>query len=172
MPKLTERAEWQDLQKHCEKMKSKHLRELFEKDRGLPEEKRRGRSLSLEACGILLDYSKNRITSKTIGKLVALARAAGLKEAVEAMYAGEKINVTEGRAVLHTALRNRSGSRVVVDGEDVMPAVLGELDRMAVFSKSIRTGQWKGHTGRPITSVVNLGIGGSDLGPAMACEAL
>ncbi|MFH1923487.1 MAG: glucose-6-phosphate isomerase [Planctomycetota bacterium] len=172
MPKLTERAEWQDLDKHCEKMKLKHLRELFEKDRGLPEEKRRGRCFALEACGFLLDYSKNRITSKTIEKLAALARAAGLEEAVEAMFAGEKINVTEGRAVLHTALRDRSGSRVVLDGEDVMPAVLGELDRMAVFSKSIRTGQWKGHTGRPITSVVNLGIGGSDLGPAMACEAL
>ena len=172
MDKLVERAEWQDLLKHHAKIKSKHLRELFDKDRDLPEEKRRGRTFAIEACGLLLDYSKNLITSKTMKKLVALAEGAGLADAIEAMFTGEKINVTQRRAVLHTALRNRSGSRVLVDGEDVMPGVLGVLDRMAAFSNRVRTGQWKGHTGKPITSVVNLGIGGSDLGPMMACEAL
>ncbi|NQT12313.1 MAG: glucose-6-phosphate isomerase, partial [Planctomycetes bacterium] len=172
MDKLTDRAEWQDLIKHSEKMKSKHLRGLFDKDRDLPATEQRGSQLATEACGLRLDYSKNLVTAKTIRKLVALARAVGLGDAIEAMFTGEKINVTERRAVLHTALRDRSGGAVVVDGQDVMPGVQGVLDRMAAFSKNVRNGQWKGHTGKPITAVVNIGIGGSDLGPAMAYEAL
>ena len=170
--KLTERTEWQDLLKHCEKMKSKHLRELFDKDRDLPEAERRGSQLAIEACGLRLDYSKNLVTAKTMRKLMALARAVGLGEAIEAMFTGEEINVTERRPVLHTALRDRSGGAVLVDGRDVMPCVQGVLDQMSAFAKNVRNGQWKGHTGQPITAVVNLGIGGSDLGPAMACEAL
>jgi glucose-6-phosphate isomerase len=172
MDKLTDRAEWQKLLKHFEKMKSKHLRGLFDKDRDLPEAERRGSQLVIEACGVRLDYSKNLVTSKTMRKLMALARAVGLGDAIEAMFTGEKINVTERRAVLHTALRDRSGGAVSVDGRDVMPGVQGVLDRMAAFSKNVRNGQWKGHTGKPISAVVNIGIGGSDLGPAMAYEAL
>src|SRR3989304_5481101 len=149
MDKLTERAEWQDLLRHCEKMKSRHLRALFDEDRDLPEEQRRGRQFSLEACGLLLDYSKNLITPKTMEKLVALAVGAGLKDAIEAMFRGEKINVTERRSVLHTALRNRSGGRVTVEDKDGMPGVLGELDRMAAVSSRVRTGQWKGGAGQP-----------------------
>jgi len=172
MDKLTDRAEWPKLQKHYEKMKSKHLRELFDRDCDLSDAERRGSQLVVEACGVRLDYSKNLVTAKTIRKLVGLARAVGLGDAVEAMFTGQKINVTERRAVLHTALRDRSGGAVSVDGRDVMPGVQGVLDRMAVFSKNVRNGKWRGHTGKPINAVVNIGIGGSDLGPAMAYEAL
>ena len=166
MKKLTERPEWADLQQHHRQMASVHLRDLFRDDPG------RAEAFSIEDRGLLLDYSKNRITAETIEKLVALAESVGLREAIERMFTGEKINVTEGRAVLHTALRNRSGEPVLVDGRDVMPEVNRVLDKMAKFSEGIRSGDWKGQTGRRIRNVVNIGIGGSDLGPVMAYEAL
>ncbi|MFB3903935.1 MAG: glucose-6-phosphate isomerase [Acidobacteriota bacterium] len=164
--KLTDRREWKALERHYQEISRIHLRELFGAD---PD---RAARLSLEAEGILLDYSKNRITNQTIGLLIALARAVDLPAAIERMFTGEKINLTEKRAVLHTALRNRSDRPVMVDGKDVMPEVRRVLEKMAAFSRSIRSGEWKGHTGKPIRAIVNLGIGGSDLGPAMACEAL
>ena len=166
MPKLTERPEWLALREHYARMESVHLRDLFREDPG------RGEAFSIEDCGLLLDYSKNRVTAETMRLLVALAESAGLAEAIERMFTGEKINVTEGRAALHTALRNRSDEPVFVDGADVMPGVRSVLGRMAAFSRSVRSGEWKGHTGRPVRNVVNIGIGGSDLGPAMAHEAL
>jgi len=166
MIKLTERPEWRKLEKHYEKVRCRHLRDLFADDPG------RAGKLTIEACGLLVDYSKNRVTEKTLSKLVALAEAVQLGEAIERMFGGEKINVTEDRAVLHTALRNRSSRPVLVDGRDVMPAVQAVLGRMATFARKVRTGQWQGHTGKPIRNVVNIGIGGSDLGPMMACEAL
>ncbi len=166
MKKLTERPEWADLREHHRQMASVHLRDLFREDPG------RAEAFSIEDCGLLLDYSKNRITAETIEKLVALAEGVGLREAIQRMFTGEKINVTEGRAVLHTALRNRSGEPVLVDGRDVMPEVNRVLEKMAKFSEGIRSGDWKGQTGRPIRNVVNIGIGGSDLGPVMAYEAL
>ncbi len=128
--------------------------------------------MSVEDCGLMLDYSKNRVTAKTLQLLLALAEGAKLGDAVQRMFGGEKINATEGRAVLHTALRNRSGDPVTVDGQDVMPGVLAVLDRLAAFSEQIRDRRWKGFTGRPIRNVINIGIGGSDLGPVMAYEAL
>jgi len=166
MIKLTERPEWRKLEKHYEKVRCRHLRDLFADDPG------RAGKLTIEACGLLVDYSKNRVTEKTLSKLVALAEAVQLGEAIERMFGGEKINVTEDRAVLHTALRNRSSRPVLVDGRDVMPAVQAVLGRMATFARKVRTGEWQGHTGKPIRNVVNIGIGGSDLGPMMACEAL
>ena len=166
MQKLTDRPQWQDLRQHHRQMASVHLRDLFRDDPG------RAAAFSIEDCGLLLDYSKNRITAETIEKLVALAEGVGLKDAIERMFTGEKINVTEGRAVLHTALRNRSGDPIRVDGQDVMPDVNHVLEKMARFSHGIRSGQWKGHTGSRIRNVVNIGIGGSDLGPVMAYEAL
>jgi glucose-6-phosphate isomerase len=166
MQKLTERPEWTDLQQHHPQMASVHLRDLFGKNRV------RAREFSIKGCGLLLDYSKNRITPETMRLLIALAEGVGLQEAIERMFTGEKINVTENRAVLHTALRNRSGEPVLVDGRDVMPEVNRVLDKMAKFSEGVRSGQWKGHTGKRICNVVNIGIGGSDLGPQMAYEAL
>ncbi|HKL20157.1 MAG TPA: glucose-6-phosphate isomerase, partial [Tichowtungia sp.] len=164
--KLNERPEWTDLSSHWKTMESKHLRDLFADDPG------RADQLSLTACDLLIDYSKNRVTAETVDKLVALAEACGLRENIEAMFTGEKINRTEDRAVLHTALRAPRDAEVFVDGENVIPAVHEVLDRMEVFSNKIRSGEWKGYTGRPIRNIVNIGIGGSDLGPVMAVEAL
>ena len=128
--------------------------------------------MTAEACGIFLDYSKNRVTDKTLELLVRLAGERGLRERIDAMFRGDKINITENRAVLHTALRAPRGEKIVVDGEDVVPAVHEVLDKMASFADRIRSGQWLGHTGKKIRNVINIGIGGSDLGPVMACEAL
>ena len=154
------------LMRHFRKIEHLQMRDLFAGD------PQRFDRFSLETGDLLLDYSKNRITSETISLLVRLAEAAGLPEKRLAMFRGEKINNTEQRAVLHTALRNRSGSPVLVDGEDVMPAVNREIARMGAFAGKIRSGEWRGFTGKRITDVVNIGIGGSDLGPKMVCEAL
>jgi glucose-6-phosphate isomerase len=162
----TETPAWKALEEHCTAIRHTHLRELFEQD---PD--RAGR-FSLEAAGIFLDYSKNRIDATTLGLLLELARTADVGGWIGRMFSGEAINLTEGRAVLHTALRNRSNTPVRVDGEDVMPAVNAVLAQMHEFSKSVRSHTWRGHTGRPITDVVNIGIGGSHLGPEMATRAL
>jgi glucose-6-phosphate isomerase len=163
---LTKYPEWKELSKHWKKIESKHLRELFADD------PQRAETFSLTACDLLLDYSKNRITDETLCLLVDLADVAGLRRKIESMFNGEKINRTEGRAVLHTALRAPRGTKVLMDGEDVMPGIHAVLDRMEDFSNRVRSGQWKGYTGKPIKNVVNIGIGGSDLGPVMAYEAL
>jgi glucose-6-phosphate isomerase len=163
---LTQCPEWLALETHYHELRDTSLRELFAQDPS------RGERLSLEAEGIFLDYSKNRLTDKTIQLLVALAHARGLPASIEAMFRGEHINTTEQRAVLHTALRAPRGTRIVVDGEDVVPKVHAVLDRMAEIADDIRAGSWRGHTGKPIRNVVNIGIGGSDLGPRMAAEAL
>jgi len=159
-------AEWKALEAHYNEMKDLHLRDLFAQDAG------RGERMTLEAAGIFLDYSKNRVTDETMQKLLALAEVRGMKAEIGRMFAGEKINETENRAVLHTALRNRSNTPVIVDGEDVMPKVNAVLDKMAAFSDKVRSGEWKGYTGKRIRNVINIGIGGSDLGPAMAYECL
>ncbi len=163
--KLTERSEWKALEVHYAEMKGTHIRDLFS-DAG------RAAQFTLKAEDLLLDYSKNRINTGTMDKLVALAESAGLKGWIEAMFAGEKINGTENRAVLHTALRAPKDAVIEVDGENVIPNVHAVLDQMVVFSNQVRSGEWKGHTGKPIRNIVNIGIGGSDLGPVMACEAL
>ena len=157
---------WAALHEHYEKIRDVHLRALFAEDPS------RGERLALEAAGLYLDYSKHRITDETLRRLLALADEAGLRRRIEAMFAGEKINVTERRAVLHVALRAPRGQRITVDGEDVVPAVHAVLDRMADFSSRVRSGAWTGFTGQPIRNVINIGIGGSDLGPVMAYEAL
>ena len=166
MPALTSLPEWKALAAHQRDVAPLHLRELFASD---PE---RGERMALEACGLHLDYSKNRMTAETLGLLVALAQARGVRERADAMFAGEHINVTEDRAVLHVALRAPEGTSIVVDGEDVVPKVHAVLAKMRDFSERVRSGTWRGHTGRRIRHVVNIGIGGSDLGPAMAYEAL
>lgn len=166
MTRLDQTPEWQALQSHFRDVESLHLRELFKTD------PRRAERFAIDDCGLLLDYSKNRITDETVRLLVALAEAAGLRQAIERMFSGAKINVTEGRAVLHTALRNRSDKPVLVDGDNVMVNVRAVLDQMAAFAKKVRTGAWKGYTGKPVKNIVNIGIGGSDLGPVMAYEAL
>src|SRR5439155_11477486 len=143
-----------------------HLRDLFAADAD------RGNRLTAEGAGLFLDYSKNRISDEALGLLWRLAERAGLGERIEAMFRGERINVTENRPVLHVALRAPAGERILVDGHDVVPEVHAVLDRMSAFSEQVRSGYWKGHTGRPIRNVVNIGIGGSDLGPAMAYDAL
>jgi len=163
---LNKRPEWKELSKHWKKTEALHLRDLFADD------PQRAETLSLTACDLFLDYSKNRVTAETMEKLVALAEATGLREKIEAMFTGEKINRTEDRAVLHTALRAPRDAEVIVDGENVIPGVHEVLDRMTAFSDSIRSGEWKGYTGKPIKNIVNIGIGGSDLGPVMAVEAL
>lgn len=163
--KLATLPEWRNLQQHYREIKNVHLRELFF-DPG------RAPAFTLEDCGLLVDYSKNRITDETMRRLVALAEAAGVRQAIEAMFGGEKINVTENRAVLHVALRNRSEEPIMTGGEDVMPQVRGVLERMAEFARSVREGEWTGFTGQRIKNIINIGIGGSDLGPAMAYEAL
>ena len=163
---ITTTPEWKALEQHYADIKDAHLRTLFAADAG------RGETLTAEFDGLYLDYSKNRLTAETIALLVALAERAGLRERVDAMFAGEKINVTEDRAVLHVALRAPEGERNEVDGVDVVPQVQAVLRKMAAFSDRIRSGEWTGHTGKRIRHVVNIGIGGSDLGPAMAYEAL
>ena len=163
---LTARPAWRALQAHHEKIRDLHLRTLFEED------PKRGERLTAEAAGLYLDYSKNRITDETLDLLMQLAEESGLRSRIDAMFAGEKINVTENRAVLHVALRAPRGASIVVDGENVVPQVHAVLDKMSAFAERVRSGAWKGHTGRRIRNVVNIGIGGSDLGPVMAYEAL
>ena len=163
---LTKRKAWKALRTHYKKIQGLHLRNLFADDPG------RGERLTAEAAGIFLDYSKNRVTDETVRLLVALAGESGLREHIDAMFRGEKINVTEKRAVLHVALRAPKTASIVVDGEDVVPQVHAVLDQMAAFSERVRSGEWKGATGKRIRNVVNIGIGGSDLGPVMAYEAL
>ncbi|MDR3237590.1 MAG: glucose-6-phosphate isomerase [Spirochaetia bacterium] len=163
---ITEREEWRNLAAHYEKIKHAHLRDLFSED------KNRTESLSLFDEGILFDYSKNRITGETMKLLLRAAEASGLAEKIEDMFSGKPINQTENRAVLHTALRNLSNEPVFVDGRDVMPDVRAVLAKMKDFSERVRSGQWRGFSGKPIKNIVNIGIGGSDLGPAMAAEAL
>ncbi len=166
MSKLTDRVAWMALEKHYQEIEGTHLRTLFTEDAGRAEE------FVINALGIHLDYSKNRITRETVHLLTGLATQCGLKDRIEAMFRGEKINVTENRAVLHTALRAPRDARIEVDGENVVPKVYEVLDRMADFTGRVRSGEWKGHTGKAIRNVVNIGIGGSDLGPVMAYEAL
>ncbi|MGA2459250.1 MAG: glucose-6-phosphate isomerase [Terriglobales bacterium] len=164
-PAIKRRA-WKDLASHYKKVRELHLRQLFAED---PE---RGTRMTAEALGLYLDYSKNRITGETLQLLVRLAEESDLKERIDAMFRGDKINRTEKRAVLHTALRAPRNASIVVDGENVVPKVHAVLDRMAGFANRVRSGEWKGHTGKRIRNVINVGIGGSDLGPVMAYEAL
>ncbi len=163
---LTARPAWKALEAHHEKIRGLHLRTLFADDAT------RGERLTAEAVGIYLDYSKNRVTEETVALLCRLAEESGLRERINAMFRGDKINVTENRAVLHVALRAARGTSITVDGKDVVPEVHGVLGAMADFSNRVRSGTWKGHTGKRIRNVVNIGIGGSDLGPVMAYEAL
>ena len=165
-PSLRDGATWRALEEHAVAARRWHLRELFATD------PKRGERLTAEAAGLLLDYSKNRVTEETLELLVRLAKERGLSERIEAMFAGERINVTEDRPVLHVALRMPREAVLVVDGTDVVAEVHEVLDRMAAFSDSVRSGAWRGHTGLPIRTVVNIGIGGSDLGPVMAYRAL
>src|SRR5262249_40273517 len=151
---------------HFKEVQDLHLRELFAQD------PKRGERMTLEAAGLHLDYSKNRITDETLKFLFQLANESGLKERIDAMFRGDKINLTEKRAVLHVALRAPEGASIMVDGENVVPQVQEVLDRMTDFSNRVRNGTWTGHTGKRIRNVVNIGIGGSDLGPVMAYEAL
>jgi glucose-6-phosphate isomerase len=166
MTPLRERASWVALERHHAEIRDLHLRDLFAEDPA------RGERLAAEGAGIYLDYSKNRVTDETLRLLLQLADESGLPERTEAMFRGERINTTENRSVLHVALRMPKSSSLVVEGRDVVRDVHEVLERMAAFSESIRSGDWKGHTGKPIRSVVNVGIGGSDLGPVMAYEAL
>ena len=163
---LRDRPAWKALEKHHGEIRDVHLRDLFADD------PTRGERLAAEGAGLYLDYSKNRITDETIGLLLQLAEESGLAERTEAMFRGDRINVSENRSVLHVALRMPKGSSLVVDGVDVVANVHEVLDRMAAFADRVRSGEWKGHTGKPIRNVVNIGIGGSDLGPVMAYEAL
>ncbi|HUK36123.1 MAG TPA: glucose-6-phosphate isomerase [Vicinamibacterales bacterium] len=157
---------WKALSAHSEQLRTRHLRDLFAAD------PQRGERLTAEAAGIFLDYSKNRIVDETIGLLVNLADGCGLRARIDAMFRGEKINTTEHRAVLHVALRAPKGTSIVVDGADVVPQVHAVLEKMTDFSNRVRSGEWRGQTGKRIRNVVNIGIGGSDLGPVMAYEAL
>jgi glucose-6-phosphate isomerase len=163
---LTHRSSWKALASHHRKIAGKHLRELFAED------STRGERLTLEAAGLYLDYSKNRVTDKTIKLLVELAEDCRLQERIDAMFRGDRINTTENHAVLHVALRAPRGQQIMLDGVDVVPGVHEVLDRMAAFSTRVRDGTWRGFTGKRIRHVINIGIGGSDLGPVMACEAL
>ncbi len=163
---LTTRPAWKSLQDHFQKVRQLHLRQLF------ASETERGKRMTLEAEGIFLDYSKNRVTDETIQLLLQLAEESGLRQRIDAMFRGDMINITENRAVLHVALRAPRGASILVDGHNVVPDVHAVLDRMTDFSNRIRTGAWKGHTGKAIRNIINIGIGGSDLGPVMAYEAL
>ena len=163
---LTSAPAWKALAAHHERVRDQRLRELFAQDPA------RGERLTAEGAGVLLDYSKQRVTDETLALLMQLARERGLRERIDAMFRGDRINVTEGRAVLHTALRAPRGASILVDGADVVPGVHAVLDQMAAFCERVRDGRWKGHTGARIKNVVNIGIGGSDLGPVMAYEAL
>src|SRR5271165_3880636 len=163
---LTRQPAWKALGAHHKTMREVHLRQLFAED------PKRGERFTTEAVGIFLDYSKNRITDETVKLLLQLAEESGLRGRIDAMFRGDKINITEKRAVLHVALRAPKSESIVVDGEDVVPAVHAVLDKMAAFCNRVRSGDWKGHTGKRIRNVINIGIGGSDLGPVMAYEAL
>jgi glucose-6-phosphate isomerase len=163
---LEKRQAWKVLAGHYKKVRDLHLRDLFADD------PKRGERLTAEAVGLYLDYSKNRITDETLKLLIQLAEESGLQARIDAMFRGEKINITENRAVLHVALRAPRGVSIVVDGENVVPQVHAVLDKMADFSNRVRSGEWKGHTGKRIRNAINIGIGGSDLGPVMAYEAL
>jgi len=163
---LTQGAAWKALEAHAQKHKDLHLKTLFAED------PKRGERFTVEAAGIYFDYSKNRVTDETIRLLLDLAEESGLRSRIDAMFAGEKINVTENRSVLHVALRAPKGESIFADGKDVVPGVHAALDRMADFSNRVRSGEWTGYTGKPIRNIVNIGIGGSDLGPVMAYEAL
>ena len=164
--RLTKRKAWSALKAHYKKIGERHLRDLFDDD---PE---RSEKFTVEAVGISFDYSKNRITEKTVSLLLELAEESGLRERIDAMFRGDKINITENRAVLHVALRAPKGATIVVDGKNVVPEVHAVLDKMSNFSNRVRSGAWTGHTGKRIRNVINVGIGGSDLGPVMAYEAL
>jgi len=166
MPALTRLPAWRALEAHYEQIRDVHMRDLFQAD------PRRFETFSLRLGDLLVDYSKNRVTGETLRLLMELARAVGVPEQIGRMFGGEKINFTENRAVLHTALRNRSGRPVLVDGADVMPRINTVLAKMRAFSAAVRNGDWKGYTGKKITDIVNIGIGGSDLGPAMVVRAL
>ncbi len=163
---FTQRPAWKALQLHADQIRATHLRKLFADDPG------RGTRLTAEALGVYFDYSKNLITDETLRLLLQLAAESGLRERIDAMFRGEKINLTERRAVLHVALRAPKGEKILVDGQDVVPEVHAVLDKMAAFANRVRSGQWRGHTGKPIKNIINIGIGGSDLGPVMAYEAL
>jgi len=163
---LRSRPAWNALEEHYAKVRNLHLKQLFAED------PQRSQSFTLEVLGLYLDYSKNRITSETMRLLIELAEQSGLRQHIDAMFEGDKINVTEQRAVLHVALRAPRGAQILVDGVDVVPEVHAVLDKMAQFAEQVRGGAWKGHTGKRIRNVVNIGIGGSDLGPVMAYEAL
>ncbi len=163
---LSERPAWKALQAHYNQIHDRHLRTLFAED------PKRGERLAVEAAGLYFDYSKHRVTDETVRLLLALADEAGLRGRIDAMFRGDKINLTEKRAVLHVALRAPRGASIGVDGDDVVPKVHAVLDRMADFSARIRDGAWKGHTGKPVRNIINIGIGGSDLGPVMAYEAM
>ena len=163
---LTKRKAWTDLHGHHEEVRRLHLKKLFAED------PQRGERMTAEAVGLFLDYSKNRITDKTVKLLIQVAEESGLRSHIDAMFRGEKINFTENRAVLHIALRAPRDSSIFVDGQNVVPEVHAVLDKMTDFSNRVRSGAWKGHTGKRIRNVINIGIGGSDLGPVMAYEAL
>ena len=163
---LTKRPAWEALSVHHKKVKGLHLRDLFSADH------KRGERLTAEATGLFLDYSKNRVTDETLKLLVQLAEESAVRERINAMFRGEKINVTEDRAVLHVALRAPANATIVVDGKDIVPEVHAVLHKMAGFAHRVRSGEWKGHSGKRIKNVINIGIGGSDLGPVMAYEAL
>jgi glucose-6-phosphate isomerase len=165
-PPLTQEQAWQALQAHYQEIKDVHLRQLFKDD------PRRGARFHLQAVGLYADYAKHRVTDETLRLLINLARARGLEARRQAMFSGEKINLTEKRAVLHVALRAPEGAQIYVDGHNVVPEVHAVLDKMASFAERVRRGQWIGHTGKRIRNVINIGIGGSDLGPVMAYEAL
>jgi glucose-6-phosphate isomerase len=163
---LTQRKAWKALTSHQKKIQRLHLRKLFATDSD------RGTRMTLDAAGLFLDYSKNRVTNETLRLLFALARESGLPSRIKAMFRGEKINITENRAVLHVALRAPKDATILVDGKNVVPEVHAVLNKMTAFARRVRSGAWKGHTGKRIRNVVNIGIGGSDLGPVMAYEAL
>src|SRR5262249_37934662 len=157
---------WKTLASHYKTISELHLRQLFADD------PKRGQRMAVEAIGLYLDFSKNRITDETLRLLLELAEESGLRARIDAMFSGEKINITEKRAVLHVALRAPKNESILVEGKNVVPEVHAVLDRMSAFSDRVRSGEWKGHTGKRIRNVINIGIGGSDLGPVMAYEAL
>src|SRR6476619_905216 len=163
---VTERGAWKELVAHHQKIRELNLRKLFADD------PTRGERMTIEAVGLYLDYSKNRVTDETLKLVMQLAEESGLRGRIDAMFRGDKINITENRAVLHVALRAPKGASIVVDGENVVPQVHAVLDKMADFSSRVRSGAWEGYTGKRIRNVINVGIGGSDLGPVMAYEAL
>src|SRR6187200_2200999 len=159
-------AAWQALEDHQRAMRGRHLRKMFADDPA------RGERMTAQAAGVFLDYSKNRIDDETLRLLIVLAEQSGLRGRIDAMFRGQKINVTENRAVLHVALRAPRGASILVDGKNVVPEVHAVLEKMGDFANRVRSGQWKGHTGKRVRNVINIGIGGSDLGPVMAYEAL